>query len=76
MPKKLWKVDGPLRLRTPGTQTHQYAALGELLEEVTMQGTTDSPEDVRVLRSSEERTIRSYIVSRSELAANAEPVSE
>jgi hypothetical protein len=76
MPKKLWKVDVPLKLWTPGTQAYQYADPGELLEEVTMQGTTDSPEDVRVFRSREERTIRSYIVCRSELAANANPVSE
>jgi hypothetical protein len=76
MPKKLWRVGGPLKLRTPGTQTYQYAELGESLEEVTMPGTTDSPNDVRVFRTKEDRTIRSYIVSRSELAANAKPISE
>jgi hypothetical protein len=76
MPKKLWKVVGHLRLRAPGTQAYRYAVPGELLEEVTMQGTTDSPDDVRVFRTGEERTIRSYIASRLELEANAKPTSQ
>jgi hypothetical protein len=75
MPKRLWRVHGALELRTPGTETYQYADPGETLQEVTMPGTTDSSDDVRVFRAKEERAIRSYIVSRSALEANAKPVS-
>lgn len=76
MPKSLWKVHGHLELRDPSTQAYQYAEIDETLEEVTMQGTTDSPDDVRVFRMKETHTIQSYIVSRSALEANATRVSE
>lgn len=76
MPKKLWKVHGPLELRNLDTQAYQYADLGETLEEVTMPGTTNSPDDVRVFRSKEQHTIQSYITSRAALEASATPVSE
>jgi hypothetical protein len=78
MAKKLWRVDGPLKLwdSDPGTQAYQYAVVGEVLEEVTMPGTTGSPDDVRMFRTKEVRAIRSYIVSRSELTANAKSIPE
>lgn len=76
MPKSLWKVHGRLELRNATTQAYQYADPDETLEEVTMPGTTDSPDDVWVFRTKERHTIQSYIVSRSALEANASLVSE
>jgi hypothetical protein len=76
MPKKLWKVDIPLKLWEKGTQTYLSADPGELLEEVTLQEKILSPEDVLVFRTKETKIIRTYVVSRPELAANARTVSE
>lgn len=73
MPKKLWKVRGPLQLRNTLTQAYQYAAPYETLEEVTMPGTTNSRDDVRVFR---EDRIQSYVVTREALEANATLISE
>ncbi len=76
MLKSFWKVHGRLELRTPSTQAYQYADSDETLEEVTMPGTTDSPDDVRAFRTKVAHTIQSYIVSRSALEASATRVSE
>ena len=73
MPKKLWKVHVPLKLRYPGTKTFELAALDEIVEERL--DPTDSPTDVRVYRLQKEHNdFQSFIVSRAELDANARPV--
>ena len=75
MPKKLWKVHVPLKLRYPGTKTFALAALNEIVEE--RMEMADSPTDVRVYRLHKEcNDFQSYIVSRSELDASAKPVDE
>ncbi len=73
MPKKLWKVHVPLKLRYPGTKTFEVAAIDEIVEERTEPA--DSPADVRVYRLHKDyNDFQSFIVSRSELDANARPV--
>ena len=77
MPKKLWKVHVPLKLRYPGTKTFQVAAIDEIVEERAEAGTTDSPADVRVYRLHKEyNNFQSFIVSRAELDASARLASE
>ncbi len=75
MPKKLWKVHVPLKLRYPGTKTFELAALDEIVEE--RMEPTDSPGDVRVYRLQKGcNDFQSFIVSRSELDANTKLVDE
>ena len=75
MPKKLWKIHLPLKLRYPGTGIFEMAAADEIVEERTEP--TDSPDDVRVYRLHKDHNdFHSFIVSRSELSANAKVVNE
>jgi hypothetical protein len=81
MPKRFWKVDSALKLREKDTLRCLYAETGELLEEVILQEKTLrpddlSPEDTLVFRAKETKIIKTYVVSRSELATNAKLVSE
>ena len=65
----------PLKLRYPGTGIFEVAATDEIVEERTEP--TDSPDDVRVYRLHKDHNdFHSFIVSRSELHANAKPVDE
>jgi hypothetical protein len=63
MPQNLWKVHGTLELFNSPTQ-YQYAEPDEILEEVTMPGTTSSPNEVRVFRTKEKTTISYIVISR------------
>ena len=75
MPKKLWKVHVPLKLRYPGTKTFELAAVDEIVEE--RMEPADSSADVRIYRLHKEHNdFQSFIVSRSELDASARPVDE
>jgi hypothetical protein len=75
MPKKLWKVHVSLTLRYPGTKTCEVAGVDEIVEECAEPA--DSPADVRVYRLHKGyNDFQSFIVSRSELDANAKPVDE
>jgi hypothetical protein len=76
MPKKLWKVTGPLKLWKKASQEFQLAIFDEVLEEVTLQEEVGGPEDVLVMRAKEPSYPQSYRVSRSDLTANAKLVSE
>jgi hypothetical protein len=72
MPKKLWKVTVELKLRYPGTKIFQLATADEIVEERVEPGTSDSAAEVRVYRVHKEyNDFQSFIVSRSELDANA-----
>jgi len=75
MPKKLWKVHVPLKLRYPGTKTFELAAADEIVEERLEPA--DNPSDVRVYRLHKEyNDFQSFIVSRADLEANTKPVDE
>jgi hypothetical protein len=77
MPKKLWKVHVPLKIRYPGTRASEMAAVDEILEERAEPGTTDSAAEVRVYRLHKEHNdFQSFIALRSELDASAKAVSE
>jgi hypothetical protein len=77
MPKKLWKVHVPLKMRYPGTRASELAAIDEILEERAEPGTTDDSADVRVYRLHKEHNdFQSFIVLRSELDASAKTVPE
>jgi hypothetical protein len=77
MPKKLWKVHVPLKLRYPGTKTFEIAAIDDIVEERAEPGTTDSFANVRVYRLHKEHNdFQSFMVSRAELDSNARPVPE
>lgn len=75
MPKKLWKIHVPLKLRYPGTKAFATAALDEIVEERTE--STDSPAEVRVYRVNKgHNDFQSFIVSRSDLDASARLIDE
>jgi len=76
MPKKLWKVHVPLKLRYPGTKTFEIAAIGEVVEERGEPEINSSADDVRVYRQHKDfNDFQSFMVSRSELDANAKTLS-
>jgi hypothetical protein len=76
MPKKLWKVHMPLKLRYPGTKTFEMAAIDDIIEERAEPGTSDGSGDVRVYRIHKEyNDFQSFMVSRAELDTNAKTCS-
>jgi hypothetical protein len=76
MPKKLWKIHLPLKLRYPGTKTFEVAAIGDVVEERAEPGMADESGDVRVYRLHKEyNDFQSFMVSRSELDSNAKTFS-
>jgi hypothetical protein len=76
MPKKLWKVHLPLKLRYPGTKTFEVAAIGDIVEERAEAVGRDGSDDVRVYRLHKEHNdFQSFMVSRSELDSNAKACS-
>jgi hypothetical protein len=76
MPKKLWKVHVPLKLRYPGTKTFEVAAIGDIVEERAEPGTSESSDDVRVYRLHKEHNdFHSFMVSRAELDSSAKSCS-
>jgi len=76
MPKKLWKVHVPLKLRYPGTKTFEVADIGDIVEERAEAGTSDGSADVRVYRLHKEHNdFQSFMVSRSELDSSAKTCS-
>jgi hypothetical protein len=77
MPNKYWKVHVPLKIRYPGTGTSEIAAVDEILEERVTAGTPAGDGDVRVYRLQKgHNDFQSFLVSRSELDANARAVTE
>jgi hypothetical protein len=77
MPRKLWKVHAPLKIRYPGTGASEVAAVDEILEERAGPGTSDTGTEVRVYRLHKEHNdFQSFIVLRAELDASAKAVSE
>jgi hypothetical protein len=76
MPKKLWRVHVPLKLRYPGTKTFEVAEVGEVVEERGEPELSASSDDVRVYRQHKAyNDFQSFMVSRSELDASAKTLS-
>ncbi len=74
---KLWKVDAPLKLRYPGTQAFEVAAIGDIVEERTEAGAAEPAGEVRVYRRHKEHNdFQSFMVARSELDSKAKPFTD